>query len=243
MEEKTYRGEIISILVKLSEALINSATLILFLRILYEKKLVEELATIKTFGENDKDNWNLLIKFMEQLKKKDHWNKSWYSKEHFDNTVLSRNLSKRNWEDQNELISIENDCRSLALIVRLCADEISKQNPIPIDLIDIHNKGLQLYYVASCAIGYWLPNLHLLLQKTQGYLQPVFKKNKHILGIALLLDLHGGKVTASLLKEAKILTGKSDSRIREYIQEAKRVRKLYKSRVEELLAVLKTTKP
>jgi hypothetical protein len=227
------------VLVQLAGSLRESATVILFLRVCSHKGTLEELAAIRS-EEEGSFAYSILTgmshdNIRARLEAANHWHGSWYSKEYFNPKVLSKDRWHYNWEDKDGLLTIEYDCRSLALIIMSYVNETKKGNAIEIDPMDLHKKGLQLHRIANNAFGYWYHQLKGLLKKTEGYMKKSFTSSENLNVLIDLLYKHGGKRSGVFWKEARKLTGLSDRRIREYLVIAEEGRETLEKKLKDFL--------
>jgi hypothetical protein len=234
--------ELNEILMTISDKLISAAQQILIIRVLSEKEQLEESVIARGMEENSTSKVNYIANTSERLIEGDIWHSQPYSAEHFNAGVLTKDWSNIKVEDKAELVNIENDCRSLALVTRLWVNEMEKGKQPVGDRRNLCLASYELYGVANRALGHWVSKIEILLKTTTaGNLKKKLQKEKYIDDIATLLSFHGDKATDPFMKEVKELTGRSDSRIREYIQDAKKLRKQQDNFVKEFRSKLTAT--
>jgi hypothetical protein len=218
----------------------ESATVLLFLQVITEKEIMEITSIIEDKEEGGYLAEAVQNKVIKRAIEGNPWHKAWRPEGHFNPEVLKKDWSQTRWEDRGELQNIEDDCRSLSLIIRLYVDAAEKgKQPDAADPIALHLVGMSLYRTASYAIGCWIPQIRLRLKKTKGYMPDKLKTLKDIDDIAFLLSFHKDRANAPFWKEARKLTGLSDSRIRENIPKAREVRKQQDKFLQEIFNIIK----
>ena len=210
-------------LCQVADNLSGAAMGLLLLRVLGEKDMREDMILTK---HGDKDHpttkrWSVRVteRVLEALQP---WVKSLCPEGRFDAKVLRKDWRNIRWDDEAALPKVEDDCRSMAFILRYW---VVKKDDSLVDedlLTVLHEKGLILFGLASTIIGQRWAIYEGLLNKTKGSLKKEFQQAINIRTVADLLGDNGNKITEALFKKAMKQTGRSKRRVREYIVEARK---------------------
>jgi hypothetical protein len=208
---------------QVADNLSGAAIGLLLLRVLGEKDMRENMILTK---HGDKDHpstkrWSVRLseRVLEALQP---WVKSLCPEGRFNAKVLRKDWREIRWDNEAALLKVEDDCRSMAFILRYWVVK-KDDNLVDEDLLTVlHEKGLILFGLASTIIGQRWAIYEGLLNKTKGSLKKEFQQAINIRTVADLLGNNGNRITADLLKKASKQTGRSERRVREYIVEARK---------------------
>jgi hypothetical protein len=229
MAKRSVGEDLYQILIQLGGTLKQCTAGLFLARTFCEKAALEQIAKnskvqaeIKTNESSSswtniqaKDSNDMMEKYLE-LTSSEEWLKYWVPK-YFNGEILLKNFDNFEWDKIEKLELLENDCRSLSMVVLRFASDLKKGDPIP-DLTHIHKQCIILIGLANTAMGYWGTQFPVLFKKTKGWLKKTKKKEEAIQEVRDLLVKHKGGVDEFFLKEAMEKTRKSKSRIYEYLK-------------------------